>query len=366
MLGWVPSVLSTSVETSACRHITSMVRDGLEGQHNSGLPSFIREPGVVNILFHILLLPICLLVDVIQLCIALTSPFTDFTRKTYFRLWKGSEQQGAVLDLHCISRTLQMPLDVPARLSALNFLATMTQTPVDTTLVIDCFDTLIGCIKVTNGKVTVIQGLEQLATVSALCCLHTLSHIVATDTIVNIEGVRHRYTRVFPPETNFDGLPFSHTLGAIHTVFYQTRKFRVGLPTSMDQITLITWRSKLAGQDRWWEDGKPSDDERALAAEVLGGLPRKAWRVQWKDYGPSGAEHGIVAIALTRLALFEYRRRGHRKVPRWLLRFAFHSLSQYPLPPTSVIVNCLSIIAIDMGCSLGNTVTPYERCVYTY
>ena len=315
---------------------------GWVGEHrSSGSLSFIREPGVGTIRSHIFLLLVCLLADVVHLCIAITAP----VQRAYFRLRHGSGQQTATLDLYCISRTLQTSLDIPTRLSALNYLANVSQTPFDTPLVIDCFNTLIGCVEVTNGKVTMIKGLEQLATASALCCIHTLSHLAVTDTIVNVEMVRRRYTRVFPPGANFDGLPFSYTLGAIHTVFYQPSKFRVGFPTSMVQMTLITWRAQLALQNRWWEE-------------------RRAWRVQWEDYEPSNSEHTIVSRALTKLAQFEYRRRGHRKVPRWLLRFAFHSLSQNPQPPTSVIINCLSIIAIDMGCNLANTTTLHERCVY--
>ena len=341
-----------------------MVRDGVEEYHHSELPSFIREPDVVTIRSHVLLLPICLLADASRLWTAVTSPFTIFPRRACFRLWQGPEQRSAMLDLYHISWTLRTSLGVPARLSALHYLTTITPARFDPILAIDCFDTLIGCVKVANGKVTIIQGLEQLATVSTLCCLHTLSHLTITDTMASLEGVRQRYTRAFPSGVNFDGLPFSHTLGAIHSVFYQTSKFRVGFPTSMAQITLITWRAQLPWQDHWWEDGKPSNDERTIAADALAGQARKAWRVQWKDYNPSGGEYVIVASALAKLARFEYRRRGRWKVPRWLLRFAFHSLSQHPLPQTSVIVDCLSIIAIDLGCNLTNT-TQHERYVYT-
>ena len=271
-----------------------------------------------------------------------------------------------MLDLYRVSWTLQAPSDVP-ELSVLNYLVTMTPAEFDPTSVIDCFDTFIGCVKVTDGKITVIQGSEQLATVSTLCCLHKLSYLIAMDTVVSVESVRQRYTRAFPSDMKFDGLPFAHTLGVIHTVFYQSRKFRGNLPTSMAQTTLFTWRAQLATRNHWWEDGGPSSDERVLVADVSAtcGTAGRAWRVQWEDYKPSNDEHVIVSRALAKLARFEYRRRGHRKVPRWLLRFAFHSLSQHTLPPTSVIADCLSIVAIDLGCDISNTTTPCERCVYT-
>lgn len=145
------------------------------------------------------------------------------------------------LDLSYISWTLQTSPDVPARLSALNCLATMPPARFDATLVIGCFDTLTGCVRVTNGEVAVIEGLEQLAMLSALCYLRTVSHLTDTDTIVNDKDVRQQYTRAFPSEMKFDGLLFSHTLGAIHSVFSKPRKFRVGIPTSMVPMTLITW-----------------------------------------------------------------------------------------------------------------------------
>jgi len=336
----------------------------LEEYSLSEIPSF-GEPSVATILSHTFLLPACIMADTSRLGISVASPFTVFAQRVYFWLWLGSEHRTAMLDLYRVSWTLQTLLGVPARLSALNYLVTMTPACFDPTPVTDCFNTFIGCIRVTNGKVTDIRGLEQLAMVSVLCCLHTLSYLTVMDTVVSVEDVRQRYTKAFPSEANFDGLPFSHILGTIHTVFYQTRKFRVGFPTCMTQMTLITWRACLGWRDHWWEDGKPSNDERVAVADALRGWARHPWRVQWNDYKPSGDQHIIVAYALAKLARFEYRRRGHWKVPRWLLRFASHSLAQYPLPPTPVITNCLSIIAIDLGCKFTNTTTACERCVYT-
>ena len=65
-------------------------------------------------------------------------------------------------------------------------------------------------------------------------------------------------------------------------------------------------------------------------------------------------------------AQVEYQQTQHRKVLRWILRFALESLSLNPLPPTSVIADCLSIIAIDLGCNVSDTglMTLDERCVH--
>ena len=364
--GLVHSVFSASVETSACRRLLSAVLDAWEEDHHPDESSTTGRPwGVVATLSYILLLPFSLLADAGRLSITIASPFIIFARGSFFRLWLGSEHRTAMLDLHCISWTLRTSQDLPTRLSALNYLKTITPAHPDTSTVVGSFDTLIGCIKVTDGKVTVVQGLEQLALVSALCCLHTFSCLTVMGMVVSVEDVRQRYTRAFPSEVNFNGLQFSAALGAIHTVFYQTNKVR-GVPTNMSQMTLVTWQAQLPLRDHWWEDGKPSSDERVIIADALSGwVPRKAWRVQWGDYKPSSGEHVIVARALAKLARFEYRRRGQWKVPRWLLRFAFHSLSQYPLPLTSIIVDCLSIIAVDLGCDFSNIASSYERCVYS-
>ena len=91
------------------------------------------------------------------------------------------------------------------------------------------------------------------------------------------------------------------------------------------------------------------------------------WRVQrvrLEDCTPSNDEHVIVACALTRLALFESWMRGVAKVPRWLLGFPFRFLSQDPPPPASIVVNCLSISAIDLVCDVPTTVTSANRYCY--
>ena len=317
------SVLSARIKRSACYHLLSTTWDASKGNHPQDdiPPALLCTP----------LLPVYFLVDACHFLQLVAWPFTTSAQRVYRGLWQGLEQEKAVLDLHCISWTLQTSLEEPVRLSALSYLAGTTLVHFDPTIFVNCLDILIGCINVTNGKVTVTRGLEQLATLSALCCLHTLSPLTTIDPTV--EDLRQRYTSIFPPETNFYGLPFSHILSAIHNVFYQTYKLYAVFPAHVDQISLITWRS------------------------------RQFQRIQWKDYKPPVETQIVVARALSMLALFEYRRRGNKKVPRWLLRFAFHSLSQDPLPPTSVVVNCLSMIAVDLGCRVEITATSNERCV---
>ena len=87
-------------------------------------------------------------------------------------------------------------------------------------------------------------------------------------------------------------------------------------------------------------------------------------QIQWGDYKPPSNEHVIVTRALTKIARFKYQSGGYEKVPRWLLRFTLHFLAQSPLPPTSVVINCLSIVALDLGYDSSNIVISDERCVH--
>ena len=258
----------------------------------------------------ILLLPIWF---VLGACRIIIWALVVFPYTVYFRQQQGSGFQTTALDLQCISWTLQTSLDEQDRLSTLNYLARMTLVDPDPALVGYCFDILIGCVNVIDDKAVVIQGMEQLATVTSLCCLHTLSHLMVTDPIPTT--VRQQYVRAFPGEINLNDPLLSHTLGAIHRVFYP------GIRSS--------------GQPPQWENHTLSRDDLVT-----------------------------VACALAKIAQSERRTREWGVVPRWLLRFALHSLSQSTRPPTSVITNCLSIVATDLQCDLWSATTSDERCAH--
>ena len=77
---------------------------------------------------------------------------------------------------------------------------------------------------------------------------------------------------------------------------------------------------------------------------------------QLGDYNPSTDELIPFAHTLVQVAQIEYNgRRDKPKIPCWLLRFTLRFLSQDPLPPTLVIADCLTMIAIDLGCHIPNT-----------
>jgi len=241
-----------------------------------------------------------------------------------------AEQQTAThaLGLRCISWTLQTSVEGPVRLSALGYLATMILDDSHPTQVAaGWFDVLFDCVKITNGKAMIVQGLEELVAASSLSCLCTLSNLVVMDPVPKIlEDICRRYIRTIPSKISFYDPPVPHILGAIHSVLHT--KHTHG-------FTLFPQRQVRQ-------------------------------RVQWKGYEPSSDEHIKVAHTLTNFARSGYQRSQPAKVPRWLLRFALHSLSRDPPPPASVVTDSLSIIAIDLGCDFPDITTinpPDQRCV---
>ena len=267
-----------------------------------------------------LLFPVLLGMDTYLLAQATVRAFIASIRRArdWFRRASGWHPQTTALDLRCITWILQTSLDKAIHLSTLKLLAMMT-TPVDfdPALVLVCFDIFAGCVSIVGDKVVIAPRTEDLAITSALCCLRALSHPTTTDPASSVfTDVQRRYTRAIPVEANFEGLPSYHHFCIIHNIFH------------------------------------PSQPQ---------GQHVRRPKIQWEDYKLSGSDHTI----LTRLARFEYRRRRCRKVPRWILRFAQHILSQDPFPSASVVAECLSILALDLGCSVSNVKTLDERYVHS-
>jgi len=233
----------------------------------------------------------------------------------------------ATLDLQCISWMLQTSSDKAIHLLTLRLLAIMTMpAKFHPGLVSACIDILAGCVSIVGGRAVILQGSEDLAALSALCCLCTLSHLTTTDLGSSaFEDVRRRYTKTFPIETSFNGLPSYHRFCIIHHVFHPSRK-RV-------QLESLYYHPSIRRPE-----------------------------IQWKDYEMSSVEH----VVLVQLARFQYQRKQPQKVPRWILRFAHHMFSQDPLPPTSAIADCLSIIAMDLGHTVSNLATLDERYVHPW
>lgn len=296
------------------------------------LVTFFFMLPIYSIVFPIyfLVLPTVMVYDACLLVLVIFREIGDLARslRVWFRGARISNLKPAVMDLRCISWMLQVSMDKAVQLTALNLLLTMT-TLVDScpSLISACFDVLIGCVVVDGDKAVVTRDSEELAAVSAQCCLRTLSHVAATDpTLDTIKHVRRRYIRAFPPTTNFDDLSLDHSLRTVHNILHSSQpkvQWEGYKLLDKDEIILARTLARLAG--------KHASDETRSKWEVL-------------------------------------LRGGRRvKLPRWILRFALHRLSQLsqdPLPPISIIIDCLSIIAVDLGCRVDPAPNIPERYFY--
>ena len=218
------------------------------------------------------------------------------------------EQQIYVLDSYCISWMLETSLDRDFNFIALELLMTTSTFPTsDPTILLNCFNVLAGCVTTVGTRAVVTRGSERLAEMAITCFLTLLSHfLVVMPGSGIVEDVCQRYRRTFAPSTSFRELQSSSTMTVIHHLFYTGAHGRG--PT------------------------------------------------QWDSFHPSLPEHGSVVRGLLLIAWSEYRRRREcRKVPRWILRFVLHSLSQETLPPDDIIADSLLIIGIDLGYSISES-----------
>ena len=231
-----------------------------------------------------------------------------------------SNQPMAILDSRCISWILQTSLERGVRLSTLKFLATIpTLVDLDPALVLECFNVLIDCVKVNEGSPAVVQGMEQLGEASAMSFFLTYSHLTAMDPTSSIlASVVQRYERIFPPHLTSGNLPFPHTLGIIHEAIHPGWELR----TSID----------------------------------------------WTDYESTNHEHVVVSRALLKLCRFKCKdpRREYDIVPLQFHHFAAHFLTQNSLPSSSIVADCLLILATELHCNVPETMISEERYVYTW
>ena len=158
-----------------------------------------------------------------------------------------------------------------------------------------------------------MQGLGQLATASIDGFFRTLSQLTTMDQTSGHQAELQRlYNEVLPSEVDFTDLPFHSTMIKIHA---------------------------LAGRF-----GNPRD-------------------IRWYRQRLSIQEHISFAQRMVQAAQEGYRHTQHRKVHRWILRSSVYPLSLGPLASASVIADCLTIVAIDLGCDIPSIATVEERCL---
>ena len=273
-----------------------------------------------TLVYYILGPPVALAVDCYRLGRATLRPLAAFGRSVYRRFISSPfprpthspEQRTNVSDLRCISWTLQTSLGKDVHLSALERLLSTPElshrVPI---LVVDCFDVFIGCITVRDGKVGIIKGLDQLATVSADGLFRTFNDLMVMDPTSSIlVELYRRYNTVFTAKVDFTGLPFYPTMTAVHALVN-----RFGNPRYV-----------------WWSNN----------------------RLPGQDYIPFSRR-------MVEAAQVGYRQTHYRKVPRWMLRSALHFLSLGPLSPASAVADYLTIVAIDIGCNIPDIASTDER-----
>ena len=183
---------------------------------------------VYTLIYYLIAPPLTLIIDgyrlvrvVIRSLIALGGAAhrrfnaTPFPRPSY-----SLEQRRIAADLRCISWILQTSLDRAVHLSTFKLLVSMQElSHLDPILVADCLGVFIGCVNVSNGKVMIMQGLEQLATASANGLFLTFHHLMVMDPTSSILADLHRrYNKVFPAKVDFTGLPFYSTMTMAHAL----------------------------------------------------------------------------------------------------------------------------------------------------
>ena len=185
----------------------------------------------------------------------------------------------------------------------------------DPTLVADtCFDILVSCININGLDVSTTQDKEQLVTASAWCFLRSVHHLSVTDTASSVLADIHRcYDEVIPIFPDFTRLPFSRTMIKIHFLV----------------------------------------KERKGRRDIL-----------WENYKPPSQVHISFTRQMVEAARVGYQESQYQKVPRWILRFAIHSLSMVPPPPVPIVTDCLAIAAIHLGCQVSDKRDLEERYVY--
>jgi hypothetical protein len=230
---------------------------------------------------------------------------------------QASDNQETEVHLRCSLWMLQTTSDKNIKVSTLNFLRTILPlaglySSISSAAFVQCFDVFSSCLIITgSGVATVARGSEQLAGISAACFLRAFCLMLNTEpTSVVIGDGRQRYERVFPYTVDLRDLPCPIAMGLIHSLFTGSRRPPI---------------------DTYWTSCTLSIDELITVSRVLARAP-------WPGLC-GGAD---------------------------LIRFALHFLTRDPLPPNSVIIDCLTIVAAEMGCDVSDFVrrTSDEKYVH--
>ena len=299
----------------------------------------VSRDSMAKILRNAVVYPFVLLAafvgDVIHIGQATLRSLANFTRQA--RSWSFGtatlalgqvfDDEATGLDFRCTFWMLQTSSDKNVKALTLDFLGTILSlaglnSTINSKVVVACFDIFSSCFVTRDGGAAIVtKHSEQLAGVSAMCFLRAFASLSSTEPNSPVIGdVSQRYERTFPSGINLHGLPRPIIISTLHLLLAGHRQ-----PTRIN--------------------------------------------IDWKSYNPSVDELVPFSRALAQAAQARYRGGENQpEVPHWLARFALRFLSQDPPPPTSVVADCLTIIAVGLGYAIPNItrVAPDEEYVYTW
>lgn len=201
-----------------------------------------------------------------------------------------------ILDFHCIAWILDTSLVKTVHVIALEFLATLPIShDTNPAVIVRCLDLLFSCIDVdSSNRAVILSGSEALANAAATAFLHILVQLHRVDPGL-LDDFCERYRSRFSKDITFHQRPAT-VMTILHFCLYDM-------------------------------------SHRAFPS--------------WGGYRLSPLTHEAVSKALV------VRSRQQcdvlKKVPRWVLRFVLHSLSQRTLPSDVVVSCCLRIVSNDLG-----------------
>ena len=208
-----------------------------------------------------------------------------------------AESTSYILDSHCIAWILETPFLSGVYTTALGFLATLPFFPrTNPVVTIRCLDLLLSCIDVdSRGWVVILPGSGVLADAAATAFMNILVQLHRTGS-GSLGDLCQRYRSQFPDDITFTPEP----------------------PIAV-----------------------------AILHHFLHDTPRQRFESDWDRFELSPLTHEVASKALVIRSKQQRHVRG--KVPRWILRFVFYSLSQYTLPSDAVISSCFRIVLEDLG-----------------
>jgi len=273
---------------------------------------------------------------------------------------QASDEGVTILDFRCISWMLRTSLDRKINGLTLKFLGSVLTHPgFNDGVLADCLNVLINCVGVVdNGRVVVTKDSEQLAEMSAVCLLSALSHRLVKEPIFNVPkgfsqwrnvvprflyrwfkrgssqqyvavpgDFYQRYMNVFPSMDLVSDLPFYKTIAAVHSLI-------TGNPPRH-----LNWDNS--------EYSSPETESLWLVHNFV----KIAWYQKNKDLGSGNKDQDLGPGSKDQ----DLGPGNKDQEEHWVLRFACDRLLSDPELPSSVTADCLSIVAIELGCNISES-----------